>query len=345
MEFKYEIESSSSVSDCGSGITGSSCPSSATSRVRRRGIFEGVAVELDEGERSFELIRRRFVAGVGNTAVVTAVHRRNWSENPTTMARIQSFQLHVKALENKYGGGNNGGGPSNMKFCWYGGDKRKIERILNHGFGFQDLLLNNNGAILLSPDDSPVPSVEDSGPDEDGLRHVLLCRVILGRSELVHIGSGQTHPSSDAFDSGVDSFDKPSKYVIWSTNMNTHILPEYIVTFKANATAQLPSKGVFCKTQNGHGIRMPTSPWISFPALISVLARYLPSDAIALISKYHKDYKEKKISRPELIEKVRHVAGDKLLVTVIKSFKSVKESRMSQHNNTNNYSNNQVDGN
>ncbi|XP_074316908.1 putative inactive poly [ADP-ribose] polymerase SRO5 [Silene latifolia] len=332
MDFKHQIELSSSVSDCESGITGSCCPtSSATSRIRRQGIFnEGVAVEIEEGERPYELIRRRFLAGVGDTAVVTAVHRRNWSVNPSSMARIQAFQVHLKGLENKYGGGN-GGGSTNMKFGWYGGDKRKIERILDHGFGFQDLLLNNHGAILLSPDDSPVPSVEDSSPDEDGLRHVLLCRVLLGRSELVHIGSGQTHPSSDAFDSGVDSYDKPSKYVIWSTNMNTHILPEYIVTFKANATAaQSPSKGVFPKTQNG--IRMPTSPWISFPALISVLARYLPSDAVALISKYHKDYKEKKISRPDLIEKVRHIAGDKLLVAVIKSFKSVKESRMSHHN-------------
>ena len=40
-----------------------------------------------------------------------------------------------------------------------------------------------------------------------------------------------------------------------------------------------------------NGMKMPASPWISFPALISVLGRFLPSDAITLISKYHQEYK------------------------------------------------------
>ena len=41
-----------------------------------------------------------------------------------------------------------------------------------------------------------VDSVQSSVVDEDGLRHVLLCRVILGNSELVHPGSKQCYPSS-----------------------------------------------------------------------------------------------------------------------------------------------------
>lgn len=35
----------------------------------------------------------------------------------------------------------------------------------------------------------------------------------------------------------------------------------------------------------------PSSPWMPFPALISVLSNTLPSPDIALISKFHKDYK------------------------------------------------------
>lgn len=71
--------------------------------------------------------------------------------------------------------------------------------------------------------------------DRDGLQHILLCRLILGKPELVQPGSDQFHPSSDQFDSGVDNMIRPKKYIVWCSNMNTHILPEYIVSFKASS--------------------------------------------------------------------------------------------------------------
>lgn len=69
--------------------------------------------------------------------------------------------------------------------------------------------------------------------DKDGLRHILLCRVILGKAELVQIGSEQCHPSSEEFDSGMDNLTSPRKFIVRSTHMNTHILPEYVVSFRA----------------------------------------------------------------------------------------------------------------
>lgn len=75
-------------------------------------------------------------------------------------------------------------------------------------------------------------SLEDSTVDEDGLTYLLLCRVILGRSEPVYPGSTQNHPSSEVFDSGVDNLFAPKKYIVWSTHMNTHILPEYLISFR-----------------------------------------------------------------------------------------------------------------
>lgn len=78
-----------------------------------------------------------------------------------------------------------------------------------------------------------VCSVKFAPVDGDGLRHLLLCRVILGKSELVRPGSEQCHPSSEEFDSGVDSLSCPRKYIVWNTHMNTHVLPEYVVSFRA----------------------------------------------------------------------------------------------------------------
>lgn len=93
-----------------------------------------------------------------------------------------------------------------------------------------------------------------------------------------------------------------------------------------------------------------------FPTLIAALSKFLPSDAVESISKYHSDYRvsiltcflnydmgdgflplankvrllifsifglqKQKVSRHEMIQRVRHIAGDKLLMAIIKSYRS-----------------------
>lgn len=69
--------------------------------------------------------------------------------------------------------------------------------------------------------------------DENGFKHVVLCRVVLGNMEEIRSGSQQFCPSSVEFDSGADNLLCPKKYIVWSTSMNFQILPEYVVSFKA----------------------------------------------------------------------------------------------------------------
>lgn len=75
-------------------------------------------------------------------------------------------------------------------------------------------------------------SARDSDVDENGLHHLVLCRIIMGNMEVVSPGSEQFQASSDNFDSGVDSFENPKLYIVWNKNVNTHIFPEYIVSFR-----------------------------------------------------------------------------------------------------------------
>lgn len=76
-------------------------------------------------------------------------------------------------------------------------------------------------------------SVPFSDLDINGEQYAVLCRVILGNVEEVPLGSHQFHPSCENFDSGINDITNPKHYIIWSTHMNTHILPEYVVSFKA----------------------------------------------------------------------------------------------------------------
>ena len=74
--------------------------------------------------------------------------------------------------------------------------------------------------------------------DENGVRHLVFCRVIMGNMELLQPGSGQFHPSSENFDSGVDDLENPREYIVWNMNMNTHIYPEFVVSFKFTSNSE-----------------------------------------------------------------------------------------------------------
>ncbi|XAR50180.1 NAD(+) ADP-ribosyltransferase [Bertholletia excelsa] len=262
-----------SISDSESGI---SVPNS-----QKSGLFGEGLVRLDEGDRLHEIIKRRFISGLDNFGVhatVVAVHR-NLCSGIMGEARLRAFHVFAQAMEKKYGGS------ANLKYAWYGASREEIEKIITYGFshcGKDDNKGIYGCGIYLSPDDSSINSVKSSIVDEDGLRHVLLCRVILGNTELVHPGSKQCHPSSEEFDSGVDNLLAPKKYIVWNTHMNTHILPEYVISFRA----PIFEGGQKIQDQ----LRKPASPWIPFPTLISVLSRFLPPHTIRLISKYYNDH-------------------------------------------------------
>lgn len=96
----------------------------------------------------------------------------------------------------------------------------KIDLRSTNNLRFCDDLVNSRSAIRAEE-------------DENGVRHMLMCRVILGNTETISPGSKQLQPSSTDFDSGIDNPVEPTKYIIWSAYMNTHIFPSYIVSFTA----------------------------------------------------------------------------------------------------------------
>lgn len=290
--YDFASDDESVVSDCESGVSGGNTV-----------IAERRARPVEGGD----LIRSRFLRCLvshGLKPEVIEVYRNSCS-TVMEQARFQSFQTFARAMA-KLRDGN-----ANVRYAWYGASgKEEITEIIQHGFGHA-----HRHGLRLSPADSLLESVNTSIADKNGLRHILLCRVILGKTELVPRGSHQCHPSSEEYDSGVDSLSDPKEYVIWSNRINTHVLPEYVLSFRLYSFQGHVKSGEALK---------PSSPWMPFPTLISVLSKILPPPDIALISKFHKGYGEKKISRRELIQKVRSIAGDKLLISVIKSFRAKK---------------------
>ncbi|KAL6509615.1 hypothetical protein OROGR_022925 [Orobanche gracilis] len=262
----------SCLSDCESGISG---PEDDHPGFR---ISDNGLIRICDAEAIYETIKKKLVSSLSScgfmNAQVEVIHRKDYCSAIMDRAKIQSFCMYSRAMEMKCGVGN-----AVVRYAWFGASKNEIIEIICHGFGFPTCSRTHGQGVYLSPVNHPIESVRSADPDKDGLKHMLLCRVILGKPEVIYPGSEQDNPSSEEFDYGVDNLASPQKYIIWTPRMNTHILPEFVVSFRASS---------YCR---GVRMRQPSSDWMPFPMLITVLSKYLPFDAVELIKKHHGDFK------------------------------------------------------
>ncbi|KAH7857728.1 hypothetical protein Vadar_015944 [Vaccinium darrowii] len=209
-------------------------------------------IRSEEGNRASELIKSTFLKGMGlfgNDTNLVAIHK-NANSGPTgQLARLKRFEIFSAAVAEKCGGN------ANIKHAWYGASKSEICEILSYGFTTCRQPEDGDGygvGVYLSPFDCAIDGALSSEADEDGLRHLLLCRVILGKMEEICVGSKQYQPSSNHFDSGVDNLSAPRRHIIWSAYMNSHIVPNYVVSFRAPnlndkcANTHFNMHGCFC---------------------------------------------------------------------------------------------------
>lgn len=288
-------------------MTVSDCSSTATSTYRTDHDRSGrdILVSIDESERDYQLIKDELMLSMGALEEHTQlknVYRIAYT-TPRDREKLQKFMIFRHGLEIKRGGN------PNENNAWYGAPKGQIFDILSHGF--VNPVMNSQG-IHLSPSKLPLNCLKSTTPDTDGIRHLLFCRVLLGSAEVVQPGSTQCYPSSEEFDSGVDTLVSPTKYIIWTSRMNTQILPVFMISFKV----------------------LSTTKKVEIPARISELffelSLMLPH-AKQLIAKYQKDTEEGKITLKELQWHLRNLAGDPLLVQAIKSCKNKQKKRLTSH--------------
>ncbi|KAJ0237365.1 inactive poly [Hirschfeldia incana] len=292
MAAQVEIEDRSSLTELDNGEILDPLPSS-----------DSTTLLLREGNQEHDVITKCFLSGFGAASTLANIVtiRKKSPNTITTRAKSLAFRIFTEATARK-----NNGDP-NVKYCWYPGSREQIERILTHGFSTRDIDDSRGIGIHLVPSNFSLFAAEATEEDEEGLRHLLLCRLILGKTEEIVSGSKQTYPSSVEFDSGVDDVLNPRKYIIWSSAMNSHIMPTYIVTFRSPRLSVVSRGG------------SPSSPRVSFAALVSSLSKSMDTLRMNLIMTTYDDFRKRKIQRDELVRKMREVAGDNLLAQIIKN--------------------------
>ncbi|KAJ0094584.1 hypothetical protein Patl1_16128 [Pistacia atlantica] len=241
-------------------------------------------IKIEEESWWHIFVKNSFLFGMGQLAIdtrIVAIHK-NSNCGLTGKARLTSFTIFYDAVAKKCGGN------ANIVQAWYGASRDEINEIVRHGFSPCSKDSSYGGAVQLFPLRLSLSSALTTEMDENGLRHVLLCRVILGKMEEIASGSKQIHPSSMEFDSGVDNIVGPTKYIVWSCYMNSHIHLDYIVSFKVSS-----SEGVV--RPQGNAIR--------------------PSSRDRAIQ--HNG----EITFKQFIQNLKQVAGDKFLFAVFKLYK------------------------
>ncbi|GFP92346.1 probable inactive poly [ADP-ribose] polymerase sro5 [Phtheirospermum japonicum] len=266
----------------------------------QRGVMPVSAPARKVSVKKYELIRRKLDSSLslcGLNAEINSIIRIGYV-SAAGQSKLDSFNVNLEGVKIMCGG------DANVKRGWYGASKGEINGTLVSGFNYPQ-----NHGVYLSASAHPVESLQSSPSDEDGVRHMLICRVILGRVEVVDPFSGQNNPSSDSFHSGVDKLMHPKKYIIWAANMNTHILPEFLVSFRSYSHVT----GVL-NILEPYPISMPVA------AMINSLSFSLPAQSLLSVVNYYDDYMERRLSTVEFTERLREILGDRLLNVLLQSY-------------------------
>eukprot|EP00257_Ricinus_communis_P016322 XP_015574464.1 inactive poly [ADP-ribose] polymerase RCD1 [Ricinus communis] len=193
----------------------------------------------------FDTVRKMFLAGMNSFGGADILDIHRWS-SASMVTRLELFQKQIELTKQCRG-------DANVRYAWLASSKKLISTIMLYGLGHcgPSATKSKYGiGVHLSAANCCNTSVKFCDVDENGVRHIVFCRVIMGKMELVQPGSTQSHPSSENFDSGVDDLQNPGQYVVWNMNMNTHIYPEFIVSFKVSLNAE----GLFVGRDMKHAI-------------------------------------------------------------------------------------------
>lgn len=264
---------------------------------------------LKEGEKAHSVVKNLFLSGIGVLepgAAITAIHQCSRS-GPLDRARYEVFQKQMEIMKAVRG-------EANMQFAWYGASDKGVASILSHGFALPNKFSGSEAhgiGIYLSPLRSSHTSAMLSEADDNGEKHVILCKVILGKCEQIEAGSTQMYPSCQDFDTGVDDLKNPNWYVLWCANMNTHILPECVVSYKSSDRAEGLFRG------SSFVMPLPGSSNALITNLLSKLRNSPPSSRVQELQTLWVTYKDGKVAKDAFIKQLRSIVGDEMLLSTI----------------------------
>ncbi|XP_057452785.1 inactive poly [ADP-ribose] polymerase RCD1-like [Lotus japonicus] len=276
-------------------------------------------IEPVQGKPDLNFVREMFLNGMSclgsnDFEIIEIKHCLGAS----MQAQLKLFQMQAKITKESHG-------EANVRYAWLHFSKEELSTMMECGLGHCATKCTYGVGVLLAAVTCPYASARYCDIDENGVRHLVLCRVIMGNMEVLHAGIGtnneQFQPNISVYDNGVDDIQCPRYYIVWNMNISTHIYPQFVVSFKISEDAE----GHFCGTMgenNDYGanfsmddsasyhsgdilqpvsgitangiattLKIPKSPWLPFPMLINAINDKVPDNDMSFIKEHYELYK------------------------------------------------------
>ncbi|XP_047327963.1 inactive poly [ADP-ribose] polymerase RCD1-like isoform X2 [Impatiens glandulifera] len=268
-----------------------------------------------------DTVRKMFITGMNNIKGIEIVDIYRGS-SASMEARLELFHKQVEITKKNRG-------DANVHYAWLPSSNEMLSSTMMYGVGDTRKLRCQSkfgDCVHLIPLRGTIFSARASAVDINGARHMVFCRVIMGNMEVLHLESEQFHPSSDEYDTGVDNLLNPRLYMIWNMNKNTHIFPEYVVSFKVHSDTKGFPAGIVARPQlqmapgcgGGFQGRDAYSKQ-NFLLLFAVIANKIPPASMVLVRESYDLLQKLNISRSEFIKRLRMIVGDPVLRSSIQS--------------------------
>ncbi|KAJ1698878.1 hypothetical protein LUZ63_007390 [Rhynchospora breviuscula] len=256
-------------------------------------------VPVEKDSQMFLSVQNMFLSGLGPFAapdIVLKIYRYqpDASDN-LALSRLEEFEKMIALAERKGVEAVSG---------WFGCGKRDMARVLICGFK------TYGTDLYLMPQNRAFSCVSLSDIDEKGMQYMLLCRVV------------------PKFPREGNELNR-KYYVVPLVDSESFIYPEYVVCFKFSSVVQEYLMGLNCKqlferratrfVSDLPNCRLmmskggPKSPWMSFSNLFAEIQDEICPVARELLSFHYDELKDRKITREDLVKKIRVIVGDQLL--------------------------------
>ncbi|KAG2676696.1 hypothetical protein I3843_12G067400 [Carya illinoinensis] len=201
--------------------------------------------ESENEEFDCVAVQKTFLTGMGAFCSADIVEIYPCSST-LMQARFELFRKQVELTKKCRGN-------ANVRYAWLASSEVELPTVMTYGLGHcgPSTIKSMHGiGVHLAAANSSYTSASQCDVDENGVRNMVFCRVILGNMEAICPGTKQHRPSCQDFDSGVDDLQNPRFYIIWTMNMNTHIYPEFVVKFKISSKAE----GLLVGSETNHPV-------------------------------------------------------------------------------------------
>ncbi|XP_020203067.1 inactive poly [ADP-ribose] polymerase RCD1 [Cajanus cajan] len=333
-QYDVEVEDSINKKDCGN--VGEAIQ-------QNQDIGLDAYTELIYGNLDLNSVQKMFLKGMNSFGSTDSdIVEISHCSGASMQARWELFHKQAEITKKIHG-------EANIRYAWLASSKGELSTMMQYGLGHCGLSRSKctyGIGVHLAADTCPDASVRFCDVDENGVRHLVLCRVIMGNMEILRPGSSQFHPSSCEYDNGVDDIQCPKCYVVWNMNVNTHIYPEFVLSFKVSSDAEGRFYGSEGKNVSGintacHGPygllqsesstvdnvkapsmvastpKIPKSPWMPFPVLFAAIRNQVPPKDMIRIKGHYDQFRSKQISRDDFVKMLRLIVGDDLLRATI----------------------------